>query len=183
MSPVHQVWPRPSCMAQWKGEDDKADRGRDGKTTSGDGQAWSLPSLRGQWRTEKNGGNWLWNHCGAQWPSQLRDRWWWWWWWWEAYSCFIFVLWLWSYEFHSIHWSLQRFSRNFNFILSQWFDFFFHFWHASWVSSKTMASDWAIIMNWPAHWMCCVVSFRHIAHFTKLYGTTRLAMYFGQEKT
>ena len=24
-----------------------------------DGQAWSLPSPRRQWRTEKNGGNWL----------------------------------------------------------------------------------------------------------------------------
>ena len=62
MSPVHQVWPKPSCKAQWKGEEDKADRGRGGKTTSGNGQAWSLPSPRGQWRTGKNGGNWLWNH-------------------------------------------------------------------------------------------------------------------------
>ena len=26
---------------------------RGGKTTSGNGQAWSLPSPRGQWRTEK----------------------------------------------------------------------------------------------------------------------------------
>ena len=58
----HQVWPKPSCKAQWKGEEDKADRGRGGKTTSGNGQAWSLPSPRGQWRTGKNGGNWLWNH-------------------------------------------------------------------------------------------------------------------------
>ena len=47
MSPVHQVWPKPSCKAQWKGED-KADRGRGGKTTSGNGQAWSPPSPRGQ---------------------------------------------------------------------------------------------------------------------------------------
>ena len=30
--------------------------------TSGNGQAWSSPSPRGQWRTEKNGRNWLWNH-------------------------------------------------------------------------------------------------------------------------
>ena len=52
MSPVHQVWPKPSCKAQWKGED-KADRGRGGKTTSGNGQAWSPPSPRGQWRTGK----------------------------------------------------------------------------------------------------------------------------------
>ena len=62
MSPVHQVWPKPSCKAEWKGEDDKADRGRGGKTTSGNGRAWSSPSPRGQWRTGENGGNWLWNH-------------------------------------------------------------------------------------------------------------------------
>ena len=37
----------------------QADRGRGGKTTSTNGQAWSSPSPRGQWRTEKNGGNWL----------------------------------------------------------------------------------------------------------------------------
>ena len=42
-----------------KGEEDKADRGRVGKTRSGNGQAWSLPSPRGQWRTGKNEGNWL----------------------------------------------------------------------------------------------------------------------------
>ena len=30
-----------------------------GKTTSGNGQAWSSPSTRGQWRTGKNGENWL----------------------------------------------------------------------------------------------------------------------------
>ena len=28
MSPVHQVWPKPSCKAQRKGEEDKADRKR-----------------------------------------------------------------------------------------------------------------------------------------------------------
>ena len=47
--------------SEW-GEEDKADRGRGGKTTSGNGQAWSSPSPRGQWRTGKNGGNWLWNY-------------------------------------------------------------------------------------------------------------------------
>ena len=35
---VHQVWPKPSCKPQQKGEEDKADRGRGGKTTSGNGQ-------------------------------------------------------------------------------------------------------------------------------------------------
>ena len=38
---------------QWKGEEDKADRRRGGKTISGNGQVWSSPSLRGQWRTGK----------------------------------------------------------------------------------------------------------------------------------
>ena len=42
MSPVHQVWPKPSCKEQRKGEEDKADRRRDGKTTSGNEQALSL---------------------------------------------------------------------------------------------------------------------------------------------
>ena len=48
-----------------KGEEDKADRGRGGKTTSGNGQAWSSASPKGQWRTGKNGGNWLQIICGA----------------------------------------------------------------------------------------------------------------------
>ena len=53
MFPVHQVWPKPFCKARRKGEEDKADKGRGGKTTSGNGQAWSSASPRGQWRTEK----------------------------------------------------------------------------------------------------------------------------------
>ena len=36
-----------------KREEDKADRGRGGKTTSGNGRAWSSPSPRGQWSTGK----------------------------------------------------------------------------------------------------------------------------------
>ena len=35
------------------GEEDKADKGRGGKTTSGNGQAWSSPNPRGQWKTGK----------------------------------------------------------------------------------------------------------------------------------
>ena len=42
-----------------QGEEDKVGRGRGGKTTSGNGQAWSSPSPMGQWRTGKNGGNWF----------------------------------------------------------------------------------------------------------------------------
>ena len=45
----------PDCGG--KGEEDKADRGRGGKTVSRNGQAWSSPSP--QWRPGKNGGNWL----------------------------------------------------------------------------------------------------------------------------
>ena len=69
MSPVHQVWPKPSCKAQWKGEEDKADRGRGGKITSGIGQAWSSAGPTGQWRTGENGENWLWNHLWC--PSDM----------------------------------------------------------------------------------------------------------------
>ena len=45
---VHQIWPKPSFKALWKGEEDEADGGRVGKTTSGNGQAWSSVSPRGQ---------------------------------------------------------------------------------------------------------------------------------------
>ena len=60
-----------------KGEEDKADRRRRRKTTSGNGQALSSPSLRGQWRTDKNRGNWSWSQSSwvPQRPSGLRDRW------------------------------------------------------------------------------------------------------------
>ena len=44
---------KPFYKAQWKGEEDKADRGRGGKTTQGNGQAWCSLSPRGQWRTGK----------------------------------------------------------------------------------------------------------------------------------
>ena len=37
-------------------------RGRSGKTTSGNGQAWSSASPRGRWRTGENGENWLQNY-------------------------------------------------------------------------------------------------------------------------
>ena len=38
--------------------EDEADTKRGEKTISGNGQARSSPSPRGQWRTEKNVGNW-----------------------------------------------------------------------------------------------------------------------------
>ena len=52
-------------IREWTGlefGEDKVDKGRGRKTTSGNGQAWSLASPRGQWRTGKNGENWLQNH-------------------------------------------------------------------------------------------------------------------------
>ena len=72
MSPVHQVRPKPFCKAQWNGEEVKADRGRGGKTTSGNGRVWSSASLRGQWRTGKNGENWLQNHPWC--PNDARGE-------------------------------------------------------------------------------------------------------------
>ena len=76
-SPVHQVWPKPSCKAQWKGDEDKVDRGRGGKTSSGNGQAWSSPSPLGQWRTEKKWGKLVVKSSVVpQRPSRLRNRWW-----------------------------------------------------------------------------------------------------------
>ena len=50
---------------------DKADRGRGGKTISGIGQAWSLASPRGQWKTRNNGENWLRNHLWC--PNKPRS--------------------------------------------------------------------------------------------------------------
>ena len=44
-----------TCVTIW--EQDKADRERGGKATSRNSQ-----SPGGQWRTEKNGGNWLYSH-------------------------------------------------------------------------------------------------------------------------
>ena len=72
MSPVHQIWPKPSCKARRKGEENKADRGRGGKTTSGNGQAWISASPKGQWRTGKNGKTGCKIICGA--PTTLAVK-------------------------------------------------------------------------------------------------------------
>ena len=42
-----------------KGERGQGRQRRGGKTTPENEQAWSSPSPRGQWRTKKNGRNWL----------------------------------------------------------------------------------------------------------------------------
>ena len=48
-----------------RGKEDKADRRRGGKTTSGNGHVWSSQGLRGKRKTE------------PQRPSRWIDRWWW----------------------------------------------------------------------------------------------------------
>ena len=53
-----------------RGKKENADRGRGGKTTSGYGQSWSSLSPWGQWRTKKNGGNWLWSNMWC--PNDTR---------------------------------------------------------------------------------------------------------------
>ena len=68
---IHHAWPKPSCKARWKREEDKADKGRGGKTTSVNGQAWSSASPQRQWRTGKNGENWLQNHLWC--PNDPRS--------------------------------------------------------------------------------------------------------------
>ena len=75
MSPVHQVWPKPSCQEQRKGEEDKADRGSGGKTTSGNGKAWSssfrqVPEGSGEQRKMKEPGCEM--ICGA--PTTLMVK-------------------------------------------------------------------------------------------------------------
>ena len=76
---IPMAWPKPSCKAHWKGEEDKADKGRGGKTSSGNGQVWRSASPRGQWRAGEK-----WRKLIAkssvvpQRPPRLRDWWWWW---------------------------------------------------------------------------------------------------------
>ena len=55
-----------------KGEEDKADKGRGGKTTLGNGQAWSSASPRRQWRTGKNEETGCKIICGA--PTTLAVK-------------------------------------------------------------------------------------------------------------
>ena len=50
---------RLSYMEQFKEEDEEADRGNDGKTTSKSGLAFNGTSHYGKLRTERSGGSWL----------------------------------------------------------------------------------------------------------------------------
>ena len=79
MFPVHQVWPKPSCKAQWKGEEGKADKGRVGRQHQG----MDRPGVRQV--PEGNGEQGKWRKLVVkssvllQRPLRLRDRWQWWW--------------------------------------------------------------------------------------------------------
>ena len=68
MSPVYQVWPKPSCKAQRKVEEDKADRGRGGKWT-GLQLAKSLKAVENRGKMEEIGCE---INCGA--PTTLADK-------------------------------------------------------------------------------------------------------------
>ena len=68
MSPVHQVWPKPSCKVRWKGEEDKADSKKGWKTTLGNEQARRTLTPRGLWSTEENAGNCLWSQLWCNKP-------------------------------------------------------------------------------------------------------------------
>ena len=84
MCPVHRVWPKPSCKAQWKG----------GRRQGRQRKRWE-DDIRGKWtglefgrsqRAVENRKKWrklvAKSSVVPQRPSRLRDRWWWWWWWW-----------------------------------------------------------------------------------------------------
>ena len=59
MSQDRVDWPRLSYTEQFKEEDEEADRGNDGKTTSKSGLALNGISYCGKLRTARSGGSWL----------------------------------------------------------------------------------------------------------------------------
>ena len=73
MSPVHQVWPKPSCKAQRKGEEDKAEEevGRQHREWTGleFGKSQRAVEKREKWRKLVAESSVVPQH-----PSQLRDR-------------------------------------------------------------------------------------------------------------
>ena len=82
MSPVHQVWLKPSCMAQWKGEEDMANK----KRWEDNIREWTGLEFAKSQRVLENREKWrklvVKSSLVPQRPSRLGDRWWWWWWWW-----------------------------------------------------------------------------------------------------
>ena len=77
MSAVHQVWPKPSCKAQGKGEEDKADIGRGGKTIrewTGLEFAKSQRAVKNSEKCKKVVVKSVKSSVVPQRPSQLKDR-------------------------------------------------------------------------------------------------------------
>ena len=74
MSPVHQVCQKLSCKPQWKGKEDKADRGKGGKTTSGPGLE-SAKCRRAVENREKWRKLFVKSSVVPHRPSPLKDRW------------------------------------------------------------------------------------------------------------
>ena len=76
MFPVHQVWPKPSCKAQWKGEEDKADRQK--KRREDNIREWTGLEFAKSQRAVENREHWrklvAKSSVVPQRPSRLRDR-------------------------------------------------------------------------------------------------------------
>ena len=74
MSPVHQVWPKPSCKAQWKGEED-----RQRKRWEDNIREWTGLEFGRSQRAVESREKWrklvAKSSVVPQRPSQLRDRW------------------------------------------------------------------------------------------------------------
>ena len=79
ISPVHWVWPKPSCKAQWKGEENKADRERwEGNIKEWTGLEFGK-SQRAVENREKLRKLVAKSSVVHQRPWQSRNWWWWWW--------------------------------------------------------------------------------------------------------
>ena len=90
-SPVHQVWPQPSCKAQWKGEEDKADKR---KRWDDSIREWTGLEFAKSQRAVENREKWrkkvVKSSVVPLWPLHLRNRWWWWCWWFvECLPCLV----------------------------------------------------------------------------------------------
>ena len=74
MSPVYQIWPKPSCKAQRDVEEDKADRKRWGDNI----REWTGLEFAKSQRAVENREKWtklvVKSSVVPQQPSQLRDR-------------------------------------------------------------------------------------------------------------
>ena len=72
MSPVHQVWPKTSCKAQWRGEKTRQTEEEVGRQHLG----MDRPGVH---QVQENKEKWrklvAISFAVPQWPSQLRDRW------------------------------------------------------------------------------------------------------------